>query len=109
MNRRITESPTLRDGLVLVLAVMLGQWCLAVFIRQNIPWISWCFCSPPCFDVVFVLCCKIKGDPYNSFKVPVSLSGEGCWDQRQLPRFLLSAFLHTAKAPWYLEGPPSLG
>ena len=64
-----------------------------------------------CHNDVFCCVAKSRGIPITSitFKFPVSLSGEGCWDQRQLPRFLLSAFLHTAKAPWYLEGPPSLG
>ena len=41
----------------------------------------------------------MKGDPYNSFKFPVSLSGEGCWDQRQaskVPSFGLSAHCQSA-------------
>lgn len=99
MKRWLTESPTLRDGLVLVLAVMLGQWCLVVFIRQQFPWVSWCFCSPPCFDAVFCCVAKSRGIPITPSNSQCHWGTEGCWDQRQaskVPSFGLSAHCQSA-------------
>ena len=83
------------------------QWCLVGFIRQNSHGFRGVFVGRQCWCCFFSVA-KSRG--ITNLQEPVSLSREGCWDQCQLPmRFLLSAFLHTAKAPWYLEGPPSLG